>query len=97
MVTRANNIRETLEHEIISGERLPEDYLDEPQLTKRFHASRTPARCCSHPKSRRRPADQIFKDHKALRADRITDFIAAFDRRFEKRSLNWNLRESKNG
>ncbi|MDC0190941.1 hypothetical protein OAJ77_06910 [Rhodospirillales bacterium] len=31
-------------------------------------------------------ADQIFKDHTALQADRITDFIAAFDRRFEKRS-----------
>ena len=30
--------------------------------------------------------DQIFKDHTALRADRITDFIAAYDRRFEKRS-----------
>ena len=86
MVTRANNIRQTLEHEIISGKRQPGDRLDEPQLTKRFDASRTPARCCSHPKSRRRPADQIFKDHTALRADRITDFIAAFDRRFEKRS-----------
>lgn len=31
-------------------------------------------------------ADQIFKDHTSLRADRITDFIAAFERRFEKRS-----------
>ena len=30
-------------------------------------------------------ADQIFKNHTALRADRITDFIAAFDRRFQKR------------
>ena len=44
MVTRANNIRETLEHEIISGERQPGDRLDEPQLTKRFDASRTPVR-----------------------------------------------------
>ena len=55
MVARANNIRETLENEMISGERLPGDRPDEPQLTKRFHASRTPARCCSYPKSRRRP------------------------------------------
>ena len=55
MVARANNIRETLEHEIISGERLPEDRHDEPQLTKPIHASRTPARCCSYPKSRRKP------------------------------------------
>jgi len=31
-------------------------------------------------------ADQIFKDHTALRPDRKTDFIAVFDRRFEKRS-----------
>ncbi len=44
MVTRANNIRDVLEHEIISGVRLPGDRLDEPQLTERFSASRTPVR-----------------------------------------------------
>tara|TARA_B100000315_G_scaffold12972_1_gene12243 strand:- start:11437 stop:12105 length:669 start_codon:yes stop_codon:yes gene_type:complete len=44
MVTRANNIRDVLEHEIISGVRLPGDRLDEPQLTQRFSASRTPVR-----------------------------------------------------
>ena len=38
MVARANNIREMLEHEIISGEPQPGNRLDEPQLTKRFHA-----------------------------------------------------------
>ena len=42
MVTRANFIREILEHEIISGERLPGERLDEPQLTRQFNASRTP-------------------------------------------------------
>jgi len=31
-------------------------------------------------------AAQIFKDHTDLRADSITDFIAAFDQRFQKRS-----------
>ena len=44
MVTRANNIRDVLESEIISGERQPGDRLDEPQLTARFNASRTPVR-----------------------------------------------------
>jgi DNA-binding GntR family transcriptional regulator len=44
MVTRANYIREILEHEIISGERLPGERLDEPQLTRQFNASRTPVR-----------------------------------------------------
>ena len=44
MVTRTNHIRETLEHEIISGKRLPGERLDEPQLTKQFNASRAPVR-----------------------------------------------------
>ncbi len=44
MVTRANNIRDVLESEIISGERQPGDRLDEPQLTARFNASRAPVR-----------------------------------------------------
>jgi DNA-binding GntR family transcriptional regulator len=44
MVTRANNIRDVLENEIISGVRQPGDRLDEPQLTRRFGASRTPVR-----------------------------------------------------
>jgi DNA-binding GntR family transcriptional regulator len=44
MATRANHIREILEHQIISGERLPGERLDEPQLTKQFNASRTPVR-----------------------------------------------------
>ncbi|MEE3001001.1 MAG: GntR family transcriptional regulator [Pseudomonadota bacterium] len=44
MVTRANYIREILEHEIISGVRVPGERLDEPQLTKQFNASRTPVR-----------------------------------------------------
>lgn len=44
MATRANTIRELLEHEIISGERMPGDRLDEPQLTRRFDVSRTPVR-----------------------------------------------------
>ena len=43
-VTRANNIRDVLEHEIISGHRPPGDRLDEPQLTRQFNASRTPVR-----------------------------------------------------
>ncbi|MDP6259947.1 MAG: GntR family transcriptional regulator, partial [Rhodospirillales bacterium] len=43
-VTRANNIRDLLEHEIISGQRQPGDHLDEPQLTRQFNASRTPVR-----------------------------------------------------
>lgn len=44
MVTRANNIRDVLESEIISGLRQPGDRLDEPQLTRQFDASRTPVR-----------------------------------------------------
>ena len=44
MITKANQIREILEHEIISGKRLPGERLDEPQLTKQFKASRTPVR-----------------------------------------------------
>jgi len=44
MVTRASHIREILEHEIISGVRMPGERLDEPQLTKQFNASRTPVR-----------------------------------------------------
>ncbi len=44
MTTRANTIRDLLEHEIISGERMPGDRLDEPQLTRRFDVSRTPVR-----------------------------------------------------
>ena len=44
MVTRANYIREILEHEIISCVRVPGERLDEPQLTKQFNASRTPVR-----------------------------------------------------
>ena len=44
MVTRANTIRDVLESEIISGIRLPGERLDEPQLTQRFDASRTPVR-----------------------------------------------------
>ena len=44
MATRANIIREKLEHEIISGVRLPGERLDEPQLTRQFSASRTPVR-----------------------------------------------------
>jgi len=44
MVTRANNIRDILEQEIISGQRQPGDRLDEPQLTRQFDASRTPVR-----------------------------------------------------
>ena len=43
-VTRANTIRDVLEREIISGIRLPGERLDEPQLTQRFDASRTPVR-----------------------------------------------------
>ena len=31
-------------------------------------------------------AGKIFKDHTALRADSITDFIATFNQRFQKRS-----------
>ena len=31
-------------------------------------------------------AAQIFKDHTALRADSITDFITAYDQRFQKRT-----------
>lgn len=44
MVTRANNIRDALEHEIISGQRMPGDRLAEPQLTRQFEVSRTPVR-----------------------------------------------------
>ena len=44
MVTRASSIREILENEIISGDLQPGDRLDEPQLTRRFGASRTPVR-----------------------------------------------------
>ena len=44
MVTRAANIRDILEHEIISGTRMPGDRLDEPRLTRQFDASRTPVR-----------------------------------------------------
>ena len=44
MITKANQIREILEHEIISGKRLPGERLDEPQLTKQFNASRAPVR-----------------------------------------------------
>ena len=31
-------------------------------------------------------AEQIFRDHTALRADHVADFIAAYNRRFERRS-----------
>ena len=44
MVTRAGNIRDILEHEIISGARMPGDRLDEPRLTRQFDVSRTPVR-----------------------------------------------------
>ena len=44
MVTRANRIRESLENEIIAGDLQPGDRLDEPHLTRRFVASRTPVR-----------------------------------------------------
>ena len=44
MATRAGKIRDVLEHEIISGLRMPGDRLDEPQLTRQFDVSRTPVR-----------------------------------------------------
>ena len=44
MATRAGSIRNVLEREIVSGERMPGDRLDEPQLTRRFGVSRTPVR-----------------------------------------------------
>lgn len=44
MATRAGSIRNLLEREIVSGERMPGDRLDEPQLTRRFGVSRTPVR-----------------------------------------------------
>ena len=160
-VTRANNIRDVLEHEIISGHRPPGDRLDEPQLTRQFNASRTPVREAlvelasaglvemqphrsafpalnkefhnlihlgahneilsaqidglnkrlapyrrlfhEEPHDLSIPyaehqrvvaairirdeesADLIFRNHTALRADTITDFIAAFERRFERK------------
>ena len=31
-------------------------------------------------------AEQIFRDHTALRADYVADFIAAYNRHFERRS-----------
>jgi len=31
-------------------------------------------------------AEQIFRNHTALRADHVADFIAAYNRRFEPRS-----------
>ncbi|MFD0391292.1 GntR family transcriptional regulator [Tistrella bauzanensis] len=46
--TRAENLRRSLEQQIVRGELRPGDRLDEVELAERFNVSRTPVREALH-------------------------------------------------